>query len=632
MINSSVFADVLQVLGPDVRALNCCIAFADGRTMLEADALTWSRIPSDDAAMIFRGECDVLAATWTFVPWGDGLWVTLSLHAHTPIQCAAISNVILDYAPLTPDLGAWWVPNFGGNVHTVGLHHASEITARMRADSVMRGAFPNASDSGLFLATRFPQTHEHDYSIDHIDNTLRFTGETRVRQTIGAQIQVASETTWICTRKTARDAVEHFATHVGLPAKHQTKPIPIGWNSWDYYFSSVTLADMIENMEAIRADAVLRERVNFIVLDMGWEHVWGEWQPNYRFPGGLEHLVEAITSRGFVPGIWTAPICVHALSRPALRNPDILLKNARGDPQPSLKSGHFIVDPTHPAGAAFLRELYSRLHRIGFRLFKVDFVNDLTHNHHFHDPQAGPYDAMRTLFRIIRECVGEESHIIGCSLPAEAGAGVADSGRLGIDIHNQWTHVEWVCDFLQWCGWLHRRVWINDIDFLVVRGRDTSLEAETNVTNPNAHSANPPRWRRGPVFTLDEARTWASMVALSGGNVFLSDRINMLNETAHALINAVIAPLDVGAVPLDLCEDRRASLWLQRLPTETRLTVINWRDEAVMREFDLLAWTGDAPAHVAEQWSEADIVVTNGKTTLHLPAHGCAVLIWKNTR
>jgi hypothetical protein len=405
--------------------------------------------------------------------------------------------------------------------------------------------------------------------------------------------------------------------------------IPIGWNSWDYYFSSVSLNDLIENMDAICADASLRERIEYIVLDMGWEHAWGEWQPNYRFPGGLERVVKEITARGFTPGIWTAPICVHGLSKTALRHPEILVKNEHGDPQPSLESGHFIADPTHPAGEAFLREVYARLHRIGFRLFKVDFVNDLTRNRRYHDPEAGPYDAMRALFRIIRDCVGDESHIIGCSLPAEAGAGIADSGRIGIDIHNQWSHVEWVCDFLQWSGWLHGRVWINDADFLVVRGRDTSLEAETNVTNPNAHNPHPPRWRRGPVFTLDEARTWASMVAMSGGSVFLGDQISLLNDAGRGLIRTVIEPTGVAAEPLDLCDDRRAALWLQRLPRESRLTVINWRDEAATRMLDLRAWTGDAPALVRELWTGAEMSPSNGEIKLHLPAHGCAVLIWE---
>lgn len=627
MTSSNAIAQVMPLLGPHVRALNCRITFADGRAALEAHEFDWARAASgSDDDIVLRGACDGLLATWRFVPWRDGVWATLSLQGNASLGCGAISNLILDYAPPTDDLGAWRAPNFGDNVHTVGLRRVRDLDDTHRTDKVLRGAFRNAHEPGLFLATRFPQTHPHGYSVDWIHDTLRFSSETTFRASIGAQTQVTSETTWVCGRKSAREAIAAFAEH--MPQTDVSK-IPVGWSSWDYYFSAVSLNDLIENMEAIRADAQLSEQIKVIELDMGWEHVWGEWQPNYRFPGGLERVVAEVTARGFVPGIWTAPICAQSLSHTALRHPEILVKNAHGDPQPSLESNHFIVDPTHPAGEAFLREVFSRLHRIGFRYFKVDFVNDLTRNHRYHDPLAGPYDAMRALFRIIRECVGGESHVLGCSLPAEAGANVADSGRIGIDIHNQWSHVEWVCDFLQWTWWLHRRVWINDADFLVVRGRDTSAEAETNVMNPNAHNPSPPRWRSGPVFALDEARTWASMVALSGGNVILSDRVSMLNAAAHSLVQKVLAPTGVAAVPLDLCDDAHASLWLQRMAQYTRLTVINWRDEAVTRELDLQAWTGDAPAHLRELWTDAAIDILAGKTQLRIPAHGCVVLIWE---
>ena len=626
-----MFAEMLQVLGPVLDALDCRIVFDDGRAPLDANAFVWSRIAAEEDAIILRGVRDALTATWRFVPWGSGFWVTLHLQSDMPLHCAAISNLIVDYAPQTDDLSTWWVPNFGESVYTVGLHRVSELTDATRTDKVLRGAFPNSHEPGLFLGTRFPQTHEHGYSVERLgDAALRFISQTRFRESIGAKTHITSEATWVCAQKTVSAAVAQFAEHIAPLPSAEKRKVPVGWNSWDYYFSSVSLDDLIENMAVIRADGVLREQITHIVLDMGWEHVWGEWQPNYRFPGGLERVVAEITSRGFVPGIWVSPICVQSLSKTALRHPDILVKNAHGDPQPSLESNHFIVDPTHPAGEAFLREIYARLHRIGFRLFKVDYVNDLTRNRRYHDPNAGPYDAMRALFRIIRECVGDESHIIGCSLPAETGAGIVNSGRIGIDIHNHWAHVEWVCDFLQTSWWLHDRVWINDTDFLVVRGRDTSLEAETNVTNPNAHNPKAPRWRGGPVFTLDEARTWASMVAMSGGSVFLSDRLSMLNIAAHTLIRKVIQPTGAAAMPLDLCDNRRASLWLQRMAHETRLTLINWSNEVVTHDVNLTAWTNEMPTQVKELWSGRDIAIVDGNVNIHLPAHGCAVLIWEN--
>ena len=54
-------------------------------------------------------------------------------------------------------------------------------------------------------------------------------------------------------------------------------------------------------------------------------------------------------------GIWTAPLQIEALSYPAMRTPEILIKNQNGDPLPSDAGGHYLVDPTHPAGKSFYK-------------------------------------------------------------------------------------------------------------------------------------------------------------------------------------------------------------------------------------------------------------------------------------
>lgn len=207
-----VFEAVSEALGPEVRGVDCRITFADGRAPLHADAFDWARDETNDGAITLRGACDGLTATWSFAPWNGGAWVTLTAESGAPIHCAALCNLIADYAPTTGDLGAWWAPNFGDDVHTVGLHRVRELDGKSRTDKVLRGAFPNAHDPGLFMGTRFPQTHEHWYSAERVNNNaLRFSSATRFRPSIGAQIFVVSEATWACVRKTARSGPHQFA-------------------------------------------------------------------------------------------------------------------------------------------------------------------------------------------------------------------------------------------------------------------------------------------------------------------------------------------------------------------------------------------------------------------------------------
>ena len=198
-----------------------------------------------------------------------------------------------------------------------------------------------------------------------------------------------------------------------------------------------------------------------------------------------------------------------------------------------------------------------------------------------------------------------------------------------MDIHNQWTHVEWAFDYLQLQYWMNNRIWTNDTDFLIVRGKDTSLERETNVLNPKQNSPNPPRWRKGSVFTLDEAETWANIVLMSGGNIFFSDRLRMLNNSGMEILRRSCNPTGISAKPLDLCEGRYASLWLMELETEYRLTIINWSDITRKAAFDFKEYNIKAPERITDLRTGTEYTTDNGILHYELLPHASMVVIWK---
>ncbi len=621
--------DIARVIGSGVSAPAFRVLLDGGAVQLTSDQCDLQLAAADNGDTVFTGQGQGVTVRWRFAPERDGYWVTLDVAAERPLGCVAIESLILTYRPGV-EVGAWRVPAFGEsdvNVYHVGLLRVRDFETEKPPDSTICGAFPDGAAPGLFLGTRLPQRFRHLYTVRTPDAAgVEFRATTRFMEGMQGEAALTSETTWVCGSRGLRAGLETYADHI--PLVDAPQPPPTGWNSWDYYFRTVSLDDLIENMDAIGREPELAATLRYMVVDDGWQHNDGEWQPNYRWPGGLERAVEEIKQRGFTPGVWTAPVLVQTLSLPASRTPEMLVQDRWGDPQPGGVAERYTLDPTHPVAQEFLREFYTRLYRIGFRLFKVDYVSELLAAERFHDPTAGPYDALRTLFALIRECVTDESHIIGCSLPPECGPGVCDSGRLGIDIHNHWSHVEWVADYLQLRYWLHNRIWVNDPDFLVVRGLDTSTETETNVTNPAAHQPEPPRWRRGPVFTLDEARTWAMLVALTGGSLFLSDRVAALNEAGMALLRAMPAPTGVSARPLDLGDADRAALWLQDSGGRYRLGVINWSDEARKIRFDYAEHGLDAPAKVQDMWTGEALRVNGGASEVRLEPHASAFWEW----
>ena len=362
------------------------------------------------------------------------------------------------------------------------------------------------------------------------------------------------------------------------------------------------------------------------MIDDGWETCVGEWYTNHRFPEGLQGLADRIRSCGLIPGIWTNGAQARDLSYPTLRQPELFIKDEFGIPQTA--DGMAILDPTHPETEKFVLETYSRLYEAGFRIFKVDFLSTILQGKRFHDPACGPYEAVRRLLRLIRKAVGPDSHIVGCSYPAECGPGIVDSSRISVDIHNHWLHVLWIMEYMQARFWCNGKLFRSDPDMLVVRGSDTSLEEETNVFNP--WNLVPPgkdrfssRWRRGPVFNYAEAETWANLVVFSGGDIMLGDRLSMLNEKGMGLVHSHLTPHSHAAVPLDLGDKEVSEFWYD---SQTRsLLMVNTADCMEEMEFSFPAFGLAVPDTVS---CGKPFTYQNGIFCVALRAHESAVICW----
>lgn len=488
------------------------------------------------------------------------------------------------------------VPGGGSSVGIAGLHRLTEKPTA--EDSRFCGVFRSSTEPCLLLATVNPQQNRHLYqaSVSNAQEVC-LTAKTYFTSGQATLNRVTTEKTMVLHGLTPLAAMEAYAAHV--PQLPKTAEPLVGWSTWDYYFTAIEPSDLTENLQAIAADPELSQQMKCFLVDDGWQHREGEWFANYRFPQGTAGIAEEIGKYGLVPGIWTNGCQVWPLTHTALRHPEVLLKDTDGNV--IMVDGLCLMDPTHPSGEQYIFDTYRRLYNDGFRIFKVDFVSCLTAGDNFYDKTCGPYEAIRRLFAVIRRAVGGDSHILGCSYPAECGAGFVDSCRISVDIHNYWSHVRWVMDYWQMRFWENGRLYRVDPDYLVVRGSETSTEAETNVTNfaPNApYAENAPgnRWRRGPVFDALEAETWANITRFAGGNVVSSDRLTALNEKGMALLKRHLTP-GIGAVPLDLGDDTHAAFWLERQTGS--LLVINHAEEARELVFEFARFGLPAPTVVA---------------------------------
>jgi alpha-galactosidase len=263
-----------------------------------------------------------------------------------------------------------------------------------------------------------------------------------------------------------------FAARAGA---NTIRRAPTIWCSWYQYFTNVTSADMVENIEAIER---LDLPVDVIQLDDGYQTAHGDWLTLTDRFESLQGIADRISSSGRRAGIWLAPFLVFPESELARRHPDWLL----GGPDEPVHAGRnwnrdlFALDTTHPAAMEWITEVFATMHEWGYDFFKVDFVyaGALPGRRH---QDIAPIAAYRLGMQRLREAMGD-SYFLGCGAPILPSVGLVDAMRISPDTEPQYLPKDG--DLSQPSirsaittgvgrAFQHGRFWVNDPDDLIVR-------------------------------------------------------------------------------------------------------------------------------------------------------------------
>jgi alpha-galactosidase len=433
----------------------------------------------------------------------------------------------------------------------------------------------------------------------------------------------------------ASELLEQYAAILGkaLGARVPDRSVA-GWCSWYQYFAKIDETKIRSNVDALaaRRDSL---PVSLIQIDDGYESEIGDWlAANDRFPRGLEPLAEEIRQQGFTPGLWLAPFIARPGSRLLAEHPDWFIRNARGRPRRALYNHVWspwntakALDLSHPEVQAWLFDIFRTIARTwGYRFLKLDFLFAAALPGRRCDPAMTGAEALRRGLEIVREAVGEEVHILGCGCPLGPAVGLVDSMRIGPDVTPYWTG--WISRFVTRDygvvpstkaalrnvlarGFMHRHLWQNDPDCVLVRETETKM-------------------------TLDEVYTLASLVAVSGGTVLLSDDVNTLSEERARIASTVFAiNRDVQGTPR--CLDLMTSpfprlLWASRKGGGGYLAVFNPEDEPrdIVVDFAKHAPLSRLGPEVSARdvWGNADRPLDSGSLALEaVPPHGVRLFL-----
>jgi alpha-galactosidase len=311
-------------------------------------------------------------------------------------------------------------------------------------------------------------------------------------------------------------------------------PFQRGWCSWYHYFHAITedaLRANLKSLEAMRSEFP----IDVVQLDDGFQSALGDWDTtNAKFPSGLKRIAGEIRAAGFKAGIWTAPFLAARDSRLMSQQPDWFIMHAEsGEP---VRAGHnpnwtasddkfaYALDPSNPGFRAHLRHLFEKLTRdFGFSYLKLDFLYAAAAPGRRHDPNLTRGETLRHGLEAIRAGAGDNAFILGCGCPLGQAVGIVDGMRIGPDVSPFWGSTAsgagdpstvYALDAIIARSFMHRRLWLNDPDCLMLRARKTRL-------------------------TPDERAALAGTIVASGGMLLISDDMSLLDAEAGKLFRAV---------------------------------------------------------------------------------------------
>jgi alpha-galactosidase len=310
-------------------------------------------------------------------------------------------------------------------------------------------------------------------------------------------------------------------------------PYQVGWCSWYHWFHDI-------DEPALREQLALADDWPFDVfqLDDGFQAHIGDWlDTNDKFPTSIDGIASLISDAGRIPGIWIAPFIASPASEIARLHPDWFARHAEsGDPLRGMYNDGWggvmwALDTTEPEVLDHLEHVGRSLVEAGYRYLKLDFTFAPSLPGVWADATQTPAQRVRAGMEAVRRGAGDDVFVLGCGLPLAQGIGVVDGMRIGPDVAPFWDPPSSPWTGAQYRGVepstanalrntvqrqpMHRRLWLNDPDCIMLRTSATRL-------------------------TPEQVERWALAVGESGGMALVSDDLSLLGPDSRALLDRVL--------------------------------------------------------------------------------------------
>lgn len=212
------------------------------------------------------------------------------------------------------------------------------------------------------------------------------------------------------------------------------KPAPRIWCSWYSFYDSISEEKLLQSLSAL-------DDLPFDVfqIDDGWQVTTGDWEPNGKFPSGMDGFATKIKATGRKAGLWLAPLAIAKSSHIFKHHQDWLLHDHDGRLFVAgfeWSTETYALDTTHPEAIEWLKGLIQKIRAWGYDYLKLDFLSAGAQpgKRHLDIPRETAY---RQALQVIREAAGD-AYLLLCGTPILPALGVCDAIRIGADVGNWW--------------------------------------------------------------------------------------------------------------------------------------------------------------------------------------------------
>jgi alpha-galactosidase len=384
-----------------------------------------------------------------------------------------------------------------------------------------------------------------------------------------------------------------------------------GWATWDYYAYVFSADDIYGNLAKLRK---LDPTANLVQIDAGWYSARGDYLDRTNLVGGMKAVADRIKAAGMTPGIWIDGFRANSTSEVCQKHPEYFLHDQDGNLiiEVRRKEGadrdRVYFDYSHPGARAHIAQVIRRIKAdYGIPYFKVDFMRfglnqeilkgkPTVKSIRAYDQSITSVERMRLGLQAIREAVGPENYLLGCSAVFGPCIGFVDGMRTGGDISPRFEAFPERSLANLGHFYLSGKVFNGDIDYLTLR---SAADEDDKVSKEEV--------KRGGSLTLNEAQMWADLNKLYGHFRLSGDNLMTLRPERQTLVQEVFAypPMD-ETVPLDVWRHATSKgdgfeLVLARTGKDIYLGIFNWGDTP--KEYALATFGRSEPVKLVARHS-----------------------------